>query len=186
MLSSNLNTQRSQTSGKTKVLSNVISPTPIYPLSTNAASIVAQALPSPLATPAGWHSEVIDSDTPLPIDVGINRINTINTSQINRIPTRYINTTNQYVDTAIGGNTAYQQQSVLTEQQQPILVGQQQSILTEQQQRNLINMVETQQPPPIFLRKTLPNNLVTYKQNIAVRYLQPPTPPPPGPLIIRK
>jgi hypothetical protein len=27
---------------------------------------------------------------------------------------------------------------------------------------------------------------VTYKQEVAVRYLRPPTPPPPGPLIIKE
>jgi hypothetical protein len=39
-------------------------------------------------------------------------------------------------------------------------------------------------PNPEIIRKPNPEQ-VTYKQNVFVRYLVPPTPPPPGPLIIR-
>jgi hypothetical protein len=39
-------------------------------------------------------------------------------------------------------------------------------------------------PNPEIITKPNPNQ-VTYKQNVSVRYLVPPTPPPPGPLIIR-
>jgi hypothetical protein len=39
-------------------------------------------------------------------------------------------------------------------------------------------------PNPEIITKTNPNQ-VTYQQNVSVRYLVPPTPPPPGPLIIR-
>ena len=60
------------------------------------------------------------------------------------------------------------------------------TVLTDRQQHDIIQRVEHQQPPPLIVRKTLPNNTVTYRQNVSVRYLQPPTPPPPGPLIIRK
>ena len=41
-----------------------------------------------------------------------------------------------------------------------------------------------QDPNPEIIRKEYPEQ-VTYKQNVSVRYLLPPTPPPPGPLIIR-
>ncbi|CAF0842703.1 unnamed protein product [Adineta ricciae] len=61
-----------------------------------------------------------------------------------------------------------------------------QTVLTERQQHDIIQRVEHQQPPPLIVRKSLPNNTVTYRQNVSVRYLQPPTPPPPGPLIIRE
>jgi hypothetical protein len=38
--------------------------------------------------------------------------------------------------------------------------------------------------PPQVIHK--PNNQeITYKQNIIIRWLKPPTPPPPGPIIIR-
>jgi hypothetical protein len=39
-------------------------------------------------------------------------------------------------------------------------------------------------PNPEIINKPNPNQ-VTYQQNVSVRYLVPPTPPPPGPLIIR-
>ena len=40
-------------------------------------------------------------------------------------------------------------------------------------------------PNPQVIRKHA-NDAVTYKQEVAVRYLRPPTPPPPGPLIIKE
>ena len=40
-------------------------------------------------------------------------------------------------------------------------------------------------PHPQIIRKHA-NDAVTYKQEVAVRYLRPPTPPPPGPLIIKE
>lgn len=40
-------------------------------------------------------------------------------------------------------------------------------------------------PNPQLIRKQA-NDAVTYKQEVAVRYLRPPTPPPPGPLIIKE
>ncbi|CAF3452199.1 unnamed protein product [Rotaria sp. Silwood1] len=40
-------------------------------------------------------------------------------------------------------------------------------------------------PNPQIIRKHA-NDEVTYKQEVAVRYLRPPTPPPPGPLIIKE
>ena len=40
-------------------------------------------------------------------------------------------------------------------------------------------------PNPQIVRKNA-KDAVTYKQEVAVRYLRPPTPPPPGPLIIKE
>jgi hypothetical protein len=40
-------------------------------------------------------------------------------------------------------------------------------------------------PNPQIIRKHA-GDAVTYKQEVAVRYLRPPTPPPPGPLIIKE
>ena len=40
-------------------------------------------------------------------------------------------------------------------------------------------------PNPQIIRKNA-NDAVTYKQEVAVRYLRPPTPPPPGPLVIKE
>jgi hypothetical protein len=42
-----------------------------------------------------------------------------------------------------------------------------------------------QDPNPEHIRRHN-NDRVTYRQDVAIRYLQPPTPPPPGPVIIRE
>ncbi|CAF0998719.1 unnamed protein product [Rotaria magnacalcarata] len=41
-------------------------------------------------------------------------------------------------------------------------------------------------PNPIIIRKQIPIEMPTYKQQVIVRYLRPPTPPSPGPLIIKE
>jgi len=41
-------------------------------------------------------------------------------------------------------------------------------------------------PNPIIIRKQIPVEMPTYKQQVIVRYLRPPTPPSPGPLIIKE
>ncbi|UJR27899.1 hypothetical protein I4U23_009161 [Adineta vaga] len=41
-------------------------------------------------------------------------------------------------------------------------------------------------PNPEIVSQTNPERPITYEQNISLRYLIPPTPPPPGPLIIRE
>jgi len=41
-------------------------------------------------------------------------------------------------------------------------------------------------PNPIIIRKQIPIEAPTYKQQVIVRYLRPPTPPSPGPLIIKE
>jgi len=162
----------------TNVSSNLIQSTSMNSLTTKNDLYFPVKLPGPLAAPPGWHSEIIHSNSSIPTDGGINiinknanyggynTINTLNTSQINQIPSEFLSNNVEYIDK----NSIHQQQS----------------IFTEQQQQNLVNIVENQNPPPLIVRKTLPNNLVTYQQNVSVRYLKPPTPPPPGPLIIRK
>lgn len=154
--------------------------------STNQNSIQLQALAGPLAAPQGWRSQIIDSNSPIPIDTTNNEYysnynagnnyndqyttHTYNTSQINQVPARFARNVNEYRSRSVDDSSYYQQQMMLS----------------EHDQHNLVQRVERQYPPPVVINKTLPNNLVTYKQNIAVRYLKPPTPPPPGPLIIRK
>jgi hypothetical protein len=160
-------------------------------------SILAQALPSALAAPHGWRSEVLDSSSPIPTDLGTDLINTNSSAYerheeyktlstndappiifsssnevnrlINEIPSATVNG-NEY-------NNTISDESYIQEHK---------TYLTKQQQSNIITNSLDQQEPPIVLRKTLPNNTVTYQQNVSVRYLQPPTPPPPGPIIIRK
>ncbi|CAF1114019.1 unnamed protein product, partial [Didymodactylos carnosus] len=58
-------------------------------------------------------------------------------------------------------------------------------LITSSSHSSIRNLVHSQQPP-LIIRKHLPNDLVTYKQNVSVRFLKPPTPPPPGPVIIRE
>jgi len=41
-------------------------------------------------------------------------------------------------------------------------------------------------PNPIIIRKQIPVEMPTYKQQVIVRYLRPPTPPEPGPLIVKE
>jgi len=162
-------------------------------------SILAQALPTSLAAPQGWRSEVLDSSSPIPSDIGTDLINTSSSSfekyeeyktlsttdappiifsstnevnrLINEIPSATLNSSsvNEYNNTIIDESLSQEQKRFLTKDQ-----------------RNLIINNDDQQLPPIIIRKTLPNNTVTYQQNVSVRYLQPPTPPPPGPIIIRK
>lgn len=125
-------------------------------------------LPGSLAAPVGWRSEVVHSNSPILTDnVIVNNSEAYNRN--NAFATQHVSSAVVNDHAAIHGQF-YRQDP----------------LLTQQQQRNIVRRVETQYPPPVVLRKTLPNNQVTYQQNVLVRYLQPPTPPPPGPLIIRK
>jgi hypothetical protein len=158
-------------------------------------SILAQALPTTLAAPHGWRSEVLDSSSSIPSDLGMDLINrnsspfekteeykTLSTNDappiifsstnevnrlINEIPSTTVNG-NEYNNTIIDEN-----------------LNQEQKIFLTKEQRDLIANIDLHESP-LIIRKTLPNNTVTYQQNVSVRYLQPPTPPPPGPIIIRK
>lgn len=88
-----------------------------------------------------------------------------------------------------GGNTAELaagQQASFGEQANPEILQQFAGVtgqLAQQQGPNgyKINF----DPNPQIIRKNA-NDAVTYKQEVAVRYLRPPTPPPPGPLIIKE
>ncbi len=194
------------TGTNTQLLSTLISSTPSNTIRRTEETIVAEAIPPPLAAPAGWRSEIVYSNSPIPTDTEVNLVrtnntfqnnylvhnttNTFNTSQTDQLASRFINNNNEYINSSIDENPIHQRHSAFTERQQQNRINtneyQQQSVLTEQQQQRIINTVVHQQPPPVIVRKTLPNNVVTYQQNVSVRYLKPPTPPPPGPLIIRK
>jgi len=195
------------TGTNTQLLSTLISSTPTNTVRRIEETIIPQAIPPPLAAPAGWRSEIVYSNSPIPTDTEVNLVrtnntfqnnysvhnttNTFNTSQTDQLASSFINNNNnEYINRSIDENLIHQRQSAFTEQQQQnrihTIEHQQQSLLTEQQQQRIINNVVHQQPPPVIVRKTLPNNVVTYEQNVSVRYLKPPTPPPPGPLIIRK
>ncbi|CAM4752413.1 unnamed protein product [Rotaria magnacalcarata] len=169
-------------------------------------SILARALPGALSTPKGWHSEVINSSEPAANQVETN-LNTdmIETDQAYQnfesseaSPIVYASTeeVNQIVNGASstkllpsinvrnmnnsGIDYSNTTANYCSSQEQPRLV-------TTQQQISAVNVQPELPPePPMVVRKKLLNDTVTYKQNVSVRYLQPPSPPPPGPIIIRE
>ena len=175
-----------QRTGSAHVYSNLVSSIPIDPLSKLEYSIPKQTLPASLTAPPESHSTIIHSDSSISVGTETSQIkkhnisvdnyqnycttNTNNNSPIKKISSGIKSYTNEYINTSIYENSAHRQQPTLT----------------EQTQEKIIREVEHQDPPPIVIRKTLPNNTVTYKQNVSIRYLKPPAPPSPGPIIIRK
>lgn len=133
-------------------------------VTTNGAFL--PTLPGSLAAPPGWRSQIIHSDS---ASLATNNVIVNNSGGYNL--DRQIRSRSADNFTGYNNASIYRQQG---------------PFLSQQQQRNIVRTVETQYPPPLVVRKTLPNNQVTYQQNVSVRYLQPPTPPPSGPLIIRK
>ena len=131
----------------------------------SAEAIVTRVLPPSLSTPTGWRSEIIQSSasalatsTDYHSTDYVNQYSTMKSST--PIPLPRSSSSDQYVNSS-ATNISLEEQAI-------------------------IKRVENQQEPPLVVHKQLPNNLVTYQQNISLRYLQPPTPPPPGPIIIRK
>lgn len=176
-------------------------------------NILLNALPAPLAAPPGWRSQIIHSNSPLSFHTNVSTDNTFANEYDEDISTtESLNTTqlvrnannNRYIQKSVSDNSIYHGQRSIGDNSiqherfidnrrviQPVFndnvsYHQQNTVLNEQQQQQIIQQVEHQQPPPLVINKRLPNNLVTYQQNISVRYLKPPTPPTTGPLIIRK
>ncbi|CAF2585038.1 unnamed protein product [Rotaria sp. Silwood2] len=216
MTSSTANLSQLQKMDNTRVLSNLVSSTIINPLTTNSdpLSIIAQSLPASLAAPSGWQSEIIHSKSPISIDNKINQIHISNSPFSNSAQGYYTaNTNNTPINDLEQDFYTTDKANILVNNYQetcdtntiteiPInitpnkheytnfsiinnAINQPQTILTEQQKQHIIQNVELQEKPPIIIRRKL-QNPVTYKQNISVRYLKPPTPPPAGPLIIRE
>ena len=132
-------------------------------------SILAQSLPSTLAAPRGWHSEILDSAVGSK-DVVYSSTAAETSHVVNQIPTP----TQHIVHGQTFGATNHAN------------LHDQRTYVTHHDQTQYVQNVETQQDPPLVLHRSIPNNKVTYQQNVSVRYLQPPTPPPPGPIIIRQ
>ena len=131
-----------------------------------AAEIAAQSLPSSMAVPVDWHSEILDAEyetSPKQVNSSIHMDETFVDSQEQYVPVQTLTTrgyeNNRQIDSSA-------------------------SILRTQSHASIDRYLQQGQPP-IIIRKQLPNNLLTYQQNISLRYLKPPTPPPPGPIIIR-
>ncbi|CAF0777803.1 unnamed protein product [Adineta steineri] len=149
-----------------------------------------------LAAPSGWRNESVPSSlSPLSDDTDSYRncsekhehyktLNTCDgppmifssTDEINEVinekpSSKHLRSIsfNDYNDTSIENNPCQERKTVLTEEQ-----------------RTAINSIDNCKIPPVVVHKKLANNIVKYNQRITVRYLQPPTPPPPGPIIIRE
>ncbi|CAF1383857.1 unnamed protein product [Rotaria sp. Silwood1] len=183
--------------------------------SSDSSSILLESLPPCLAAPVGWQSEIIHGQTSISPynEIDTNNILINNTTQdyyttntiINNPEQDYCTTNtsnillnntndillNNYQEvydtnniTTIPTNITSHQNEYINLSSVNNAINQQQTILTEQQ--NIINNnVKLNDQPPIIIRKKI-TNPVTYKQNVTIRYLKPPTPPPPGPLIIRE
>ncbi|CAF1197365.1 unnamed protein product [Rotaria sordida] len=193
-----------------------ITSTPINSISTNDEpySILAQSLPPFLAAPIGWESEIVHARSSMLNGNTINTDNVlVNNFEEDYYPTNELidnseqdyNTTNTIInnseqdyyttDTDDILNNYDESYDIENTSEIPINITRDRSeyinmpidnnAIYQQQQQNIIDNVKINRQPPIVIRKKLPNN-VTYKQNITVRYLKPPTPPPPGPLIIRE
>ena len=134
----------------------------------NADAVVERILPRSLITSVKWHSEFIDDNAPISIanhrheETYGDEERIIESAEIYRVPAMATPIpTVHHVDVSVG------------------------SAHTTEEEHEIIRRIEHQQPPPMIVHRKLANNLVTYQQNISVRYLRPPTPPAPGPLIIR-
>ena len=154
----------------------------------NTNAILAQSLPSSLAAPTGWHSELVEESS-IPSNAETNyqqnydEYQTIRTSDA---PPMIYSSNNQHdrvVEEIPIENGPYSTERVY---QRPGFREQKMFINDAQRNSRMDNVVTHQTEPALIVHKKLPNNQVTYQQNVSVRYLQPPTPPPPGPIIIRK
>lgn len=192
------------------VLNNLVSSAPINPTLGKPDEIIAQALPAPLAAPTGWRSQIIYSNSAISTGNDLNlsntntsydQYNTSNTYGGFNTNTTYggyntsntyggLNTSSSYDQYSTGNayNTSGFNQSSTGYSNTSYgdnVIHQHKTVYTEEEKRNIINKIQSQYPPPLVVKKTLPNNSLTYKQSVSLRYLKPPTPPPPGPLIIR-
>ena len=132
----------------------------------NADAVLERILPRSLITSDKWHSEFVDESAAALIDQLDSRSHEtygdeeriMESAEFHHNPAT---TTVQHMGASAG--TAY----------------------ANQEEQEIIRRIEHEQPPPMIVHRKLANNLVTYHQNVSVRYLRPPSPPPPGPLIIR-
>lgn len=122
----------------------------------HADAILREVLPPTLHTSAAWKTEILPSTPNVPILHPL-----LNQTHQNR--SNFVYSGGSAIET---NRSNFVQQRNLNEQE-------------------IIRRVEQAQIPPLIVHRKLPNNLVTYQQNVSVRYLQPPPLPPPGPLIIR-
>lgn len=129
----------------------------------HADAIVREILPPALQTSAGWRNEILPSHP---------RLHQIHQNRTNFGYSGGNAVVQNRTNFGAGINTFGQNRTNFVQQRN----------VNEQE---IIRRVEQAQIPPVIVHRKLPNNLVTYQQNVSVRYLQPPPLPPPGPLIIR-
>jgi hypothetical protein len=134
----------------------------------NADAVVERVLPRSLITSVKWHSEFLDDNAPID-QLGTRSYETYGDEE------RIIESAEAYHNSATTTTRP-------TIQHMGAPVG---TAHTYQEEQEIIRRIEHEQPPPMIVHRKLANNLVTYQQNISLRYLRPPSPPPPGPLIIR-
>lgn len=157
-------------------------------------AILHQAIPETLATPKGWHSEFLQASSAEFDNAQASNAaqwynnDTISQEQQENFSSLNVddgpptllssyNETNEYSS----GNTGTSLNISSSEQPLP-----EKTVKLTAEQRAAIANIDSQQPPPLVIRKHSTEAPMNYVQNVSIRYLQPPTPPLPGPIIIRK
>lgn len=125
--------------------------------------LFVKSLPESMAPPTGWQSEIYDG----PLDSELSKI-------------AYSENLDDFQKSSFSTEEEYLQEIPIQNMRNS-----EEKQFTEQRAEDFLRNAE-RKTPPIVLHRKMPNNQVTYQQNVSVRYLQPPTPPPPGPIIIRK
>ncbi|CAF0799679.1 unnamed protein product [Didymodactylos carnosus] len=129
---------------------------------------------------ASLHSNLAYSDLPSYITANGH------TSGINKMDPD----TGAFVAVGTAGNANFDLRSLGLTEQELYSAGLHQSnfdpAITQGQQLPLNQYKINYDPNPIVIKKQMPIEQPTYKQQIIVRYLRPPTPPAPGPLVIKE
>jgi hypothetical protein len=96
------------------------------------------------------------------------------------------NATGAFVSAGTAGQQGFDVRSLGLSEQELRETGLHPSFLNTGRQLPLDQYKINYDPNPIIIRKQIPVEMPTYKQQVIVRYLRPPTPPSPGPLIVKE
>ncbi|UJR08658.1 hypothetical protein I4U23_012917 [Adineta vaga] len=96
------------------------------------------------------------------------------------------NDTGAFVTAGTAGQMGFDIRTLGLSEQELKETGLHPSLLSAGRQLPLDQYKINYDPNPIIIRKQIPMEMPTYKQQVIVRYLRPPTPPSPGPLIIKE
>ena len=167
-------------------------------------SILNQSVPLSLATPAGWHSEILHGSASSMNELQASRVSTdrklvekyeeyktINSFDAPPMIFSSSSEANRVVDeipsaAILSSRNFSPKYDYSQETFNSSATRERYEIPPETQRSPVLEDTDVDQPPPLVLHKRLANDQVTYQQNISVKYLQPPTPPPSGPIIIRQ